>query len=162
MKKTFVAVLLVVLVLAVMGVAMSLAAPNVVVNKTAITSSDATGQTAYPGDLITYTLAINANTTFVLTDTIPVNTTYRASGAQYVGPGTGTGTGTGDLGGYISYKLLSGGSATVTLTVRVNTGTPAGTVIANAAAYVDGTTPGSSTIMSTKVWGKLYLPTIRK
>ena len=174
MKKTFVAVLLAALMLAVLGVAMSLAAPEAAgVTKTASTT------TAFPGDLITYTMVItnDAVAGFALVDYTPMNTTYMTHTVQplvggttghYTNGGTVVVPGTGSLtlpGDYIWYvpaggTLGAGARVTVTLTVRVNAGVRAGTVITNAAGYYVGTSPASSNTVSTTVWGRLYLPII--
>jgi hypothetical protein len=174
MKKTFVAVLLAALMLAVLGVAMSLAAPEVA----GVTKSGPA--TAFPGDLITYTMVITNDTVagFAFVDNTPTNTTYvthmvqplvggttghYASGGTVVVPGTGSMTIPGDFIWYVPTggTLGAGARVTVTLTVRVNTGVRAGTVITNAAGYYVGTLPkASSNIVSTTVWGRLYLPII--
>jgi len=173
MKKTFVAVLLAALMLAVLGVAMSLAAPEA-----ARVTKTASSPTAFPGDLITYTMVITNDTVagFTLVDNTPTNTTYVNHTVQpigqtghYAGGGTVV-VGTGSMmfpGDFIWYvptgaggTLGAGARVTVTLTVRVNAGVRAGTVITNAAGYYVGTSPASSNTVSTTVWGRLYLPII--
>jgi uncharacterized repeat protein (TIGR01451 family) len=170
MKKTFVAVLLAAFMLAVLGVTMILAAPAAVgVTKTVSTL------TAFPGDLITYTIVItnDATANFALVDNTPTNTTYVNHTVQpigttghYAGGGTvvvptGTVSLPGDFIWYVptSGTLGAGDRVTVTLTVLVNAGVRAGTVITNAADYYVGTSPkASSNTVSTTVWGRTYLP----
>jgi len=166
MKKTFVAVLLAALMLVVMGVTMSLAAPEAVeapVFKTVSTSF------AFSGDLIIYTMVIthNAGDNFKLVDLTPVNTTYvthtiTPSASDQTGHSL-PGTGTGFIRDYVWYQPTSGGVATMTLTVRVNAGVLAGTVITNAAAYyVNSSTSNLSNEVRTTVWNRTYLPIIRR
>ena len=158
--------------LVVLGATMSLAVPEAAgVTKTVSTP------TAFPGDLITYTMVITNNTviSIALVDNTPANTTYVNHTVQPIGqtghytnggPVAGP-TGTLNLpGNFIWYvptvgTLGAGDRVTVTLTVRVNAGVGAGTVIANAADYyVDASPKASSNTVSTTVWGRLYLPLI--
>jgi uncharacterized repeat protein (TIGR01451 family) len=175
MKKTFVAVLLAALMLAVMGVTMSLASPgSVSVTKTV------SNPTAYLGGLITYTIVISNNTpaNLALVDLIPNNTTYVAHTVSPLGQtGYASGNGTIELPGSatvgftnfiwyepISGTLSAGARVTVTLTVKVNAGVTAGTVITNVADYYvnDSVQIPSNMVSTTVVWHHCYLPIVSR
>jgi len=191
MKKTFVAVLLAALMLAVVGVTMIMAASesDVTITKTAQTpnyGSQTVPGVVFPNDLITYTIVITANkvVSASLADVIPAHTVYvthtvtpRLAGDDtahgYGAPLTDTLSGSGNFpGGYIYYnppgRTLGIGVVTMTLTVKVNAGVRAGTVITNAAhydPYGSFQLPSSwswSNVVSTTVGGRLYLPIIAK
>lgn len=187
MKKTFVAVLLAALMLAVIGVTMSLAAPETAtVTITAQTpNTGVLSGIAFPGDLIVYTMLITGSgpdVGFVFVDMIPENTTY----VSYAGTPSGghigftygpapTGTislpGGGSVAfpvGGIWYKpedgsLGSGDHMIVTLTVKVNDRVQAGTMITNAPGYYEGNNtvqwPGTAT---TRVGDRRYLPIVAR
>lgn len=98
-----------------------------------------------PGDVLLYTIAVNnpgpaPATGVVLTDDVPVNTTYVADSVMLNGGPVGQPDGgipplaSGlaiNSAGRVSGTIAAGSSAAVTFRVRVNAGVPAGTVISN-------------------------------
>ena len=120
--------------------------------------------------LLTYTITVSNTgpsgaTTVTLTDQIPANTTF-VSFAQTAGPaftpttppagGTGPVTAT-------AATLAAGATATFTLVVRVNPGTPVGTLISNTASAAsltaDPTPADNSATETTRVAGAI-LPVV--
>jgi uncharacterized repeat protein (TIGR01451 family) len=113
---------------------------------------------AIAGNTITYTLAISNNgpcdaQNVVLTDAIPANTTF-VSEVQTSGPLFSCSTPSVGGTGVVSCTIPTfavGASATFTITVKVNSNTPSGTVITNTATIASATTTPTSSTDTTEV-----------
>ncbi len=122
----------------------------------------------FPGDEIVYTIFISSpvTTTVRLYDAIPEHTVYvtHTVAERIVGtvvlPGDGTLSNLIYFEGQVGTLQLPG--ITVTLTVRVDDGVPAGTEIENTAmVWYDSEGPVESTATTT-VWGRIFLPLVMK
>lgn len=146
MKKTFVAALLAALMLAVMGVAMSVAAPD----GTVIISPPSQAKTGVPGGIVTYTLTITnvvgGTATNNITDTIMIS--YTGNSWPVVQP--------------VTRVLLAGGQSQ-SFYVRVSI--PVAPIATRDTVYVTPYVPGSAwlpvQLTTTASFYRLYLPSIR-
>src|SRR5207247_103199 len=122
----------------------------------AVSATDAPDPVA-AGGTITYTLAYSNTgnsgaTAVVLSDTVPVNTTFvSATGGGALSAGVVT---------WSIGALAAGGSGSVTLTVRVNSPLANGTVITNGTYSIDSveTAPVSGSAITTTVTSAPVLP----